>query len=161
MGLLLSPLILQHYGWRALFYLFGLAGVPLLAMWMLVVPNTPPASPSSAGGGGSAAGGSSVTLGQLMSKRATWAIIIANFGERLAGTYCQAPTTQCLPLASIRCHESGMQCLNSTPCPVLPTRTACCPTCTACTAVNHWGYFIYLNWMPTYFYKVLGEPAPP
>jgi hypothetical protein len=25
-------------------------------------------------------------------------------------------------------------------------------------AVNHWGYFIYLNWMPTYFYKVLGEP---
>lgn len=21
--------------------------------------------------------------------------------------------------------------------------------------VNHWGYFIYLNWMPTYFYKVL------
>jgi hypothetical protein len=25
------------------------------------------------------------------------------------------------------------------------------------SAVNHWGYFIYLNWMPTYFYKVLGE----
>ncbi|KAI8477407.1 MAG: hypothetical protein J3K34DRAFT_515747 [Monoraphidium minutum] len=22
--------------------------------------------------------------------------------------------------------------------------------------VNHWGYFIYLNWMPTYFSKVLG-----
>lgn len=21
----------------------------------------------------------------------------------------------------------------------------------------HAGYFIYLNWMPTYFYKVLGE----
>jgi predicted MFS family arabinose efflux permease len=82
-GLLLSPLILQRYGWRALFYLFGLAGAPLLALWMLVVPNTPPANPSSAGGSGSgsAAGGSSVTLRQLMSKRATWAIIIANFGE--------------------------------------------------------------------------------
>ena len=25
-----------------------------------------------------------------------------------------------------------------------------------CPAVNHWGYFIYLNWMPTYFYRVLG-----
>ena len=25
--------------------------------------------------------------------------------------------------------------------------------------VNHWGYFIYLNWMPTYFYQVLGEYA--
>ena len=22
--------------------------------------------------------------------------------------------------------------------------------------VNHWGYFIYLNWMPSYFVKVLG-----
>ena len=89
MGLLLSPLILQHYGWRALFYLFGLAGAPLLALWMLVVPNTPPAAaPASAGGSGSAAGGSSVTLGQLMSKRATWAIIIANFGEA-CGARCR------------------------------------------------------------------------
>lgn len=24
-------------------------------------------------------------------------------------------------------------------------------------AVNHWGYFIYLTWMPTYFSQVLGE----
>ncbi|KAL6769597.1 PHT4C [Auxenochlorella protothecoides x Auxenochlorella symbiontica] len=24
------------------------------------------------------------------------------------------------------------------------------------TVVNHWGYFIYLNWMPTYFYRTLG-----
>lgn len=22
--------------------------------------------------------------------------------------------------------------------------------------VNHWGYFIYLNWMPSYFYRSLG-----
>jgi hypothetical protein len=22
--------------------------------------------------------------------------------------------------------------------------------------VNHWGYFIYLNWMPSYFYQTLG-----
>ena len=22
--------------------------------------------------------------------------------------------------------------------------------------VNHWGYFIYLNWMPSYFVRVLG-----
>lgn len=22
--------------------------------------------------------------------------------------------------------------------------------------VNHWGYFIYLNWMPSYFVKALG-----
>ncbi len=23
--------------------------------------------------------------------------------------------------------------------------------------VNHWGYFIYLNWMPSYFSQALGE----
>lgn len=28
-------------------------------------------------------------------------------------------------------------------------------------AVNHWGYFIYLNWMPTYFYRVLGQQSGP
>lgn len=26
--------------------------------------------------------------------------------------------------------------------------------------VNHWGYFIYLNWMPTYFSKVRSEGWP-
>ncbi|EFN57861.1 hypothetical protein CHLNCDRAFT_143323 [Chlorella variabilis] len=95
-GLLLSPLILQRFGWRALFYLFGVAGAPLLLLWMLVVPGRAPA-----GGGGGAGGAGGIGLGQLMSKPATWAIIVANF-------------------------------------------------------VNHWGYFIYLNWMPTYFYRVLG-----
>ncbi|KAL4434256.1 hypothetical protein ABPG75_000697 [Micractinium tetrahymenae] len=116
-GLLLSPVILQHFGWRALFYLFGLAGVPLLLLWSLVVPGAKQAagSGSSAAGGGKAeaaaaaaagapsgrGGGSKVGLLTLLSKPATWAIIIANF-------------------------------------------------------VNHWGYFIYLNWMPTYFYRVLG-----
>lgn len=24
--------------------------------------------------------------------------------------------------------------------------------------VNHWGYFIYLNWIPSYFYKVSALP---
>ena len=35
---MLSPLILQCFGWRALFYLFGVLGVPLLALWAAVVP---------------------------------------------------------------------------------------------------------------------------
>ncbi|KAL4424918.1 hypothetical protein ABPG77_009647 [Micractinium sp. CCAP 211/92] len=110
-GLLLSPLILQHFGWRALFYLFGLAGAPLLAMWALVVPGRKQEAGSTAAGSGSGAAGAAAAAGtpgsskvgvlRLLSKPATWAIIIANF-------------------------------------------------------VNHWGYFIYLNWMPTYFYKVLG-----
>lgn len=27
--------------------------------------------------------------------------------------------------------------------------------------VNHWGYFIYLNWMPSFFYKVLQHRHTP
>ncbi|PSC76976.1 putative anion transporter chloroplastic [Micractinium conductrix] len=102
-GLLLSPLILQRFGWRALFYMFGLAGVPLLLMWAAVVPGQPSGAAAAAGGAaaGGAAAASRVGVAALLSNPATWAIIVANF-------------------------------------------------------VNHWGYFIYLNWMPTYFYKVLG-----
>lgn len=106
-GLILSPLILLQFGWRALFYTFGLVGVPLLAMWLASAPKPlpkaapPPAaeSPKAAAGGGDAK--ESVSVGQLLSHPATWAIIIVNI-------------------------------------------------------VNHWGYFIYLNWMPSYFVKALG-----
>ena len=101
-GLLLSPLILQAWGWRALFYTFGILGLPLLVLWTLAVPSTAAAA-AGAGAAAAAAPSEPISLRRLLSKRATWAIVVANF-------------------------------------------------------VNHWGYFIYLNWMPTYFYRVLGEP---
>ena len=47
---MLSPLIVQHFGWRALFYIFGLAGAPLLALWFSVVP-PPQQQPQQAGAG--------------------------------------------------------------------------------------------------------------
>jgi ACS family sodium-dependent inorganic phosphate cotransporter/ACS family sodium-dependent inorganic phosphate cotransporter-like MFS transporter 9 len=101
-GLILSPILLLQLGWRALFYIFGFLGGPLLAMWMAVVPDkvTTQAAPGADTKASTpAAPGSQVTPWTLMSKAATWAIIIVNI-------------------------------------------------------VNHWGYFIYLNWMPTYFVKV-------
>ena len=120
MGLILSPLILLQFGWRALFYTFGLLGIPLLALWLATAPKPPPkpslpaaaaaterpAQTAAAGsgvqggeGGKAAAAGGGVSVGRLLSHPATWAIIIVN-------------------------------------------------------TVNHWGYFIYLNWMPSYFVKV-------
>jgi ACS family sodium-dependent inorganic phosphate cotransporter/ACS family sodium-dependent inorganic phosphate cotransporter-like MFS transporter 9 len=105
-GLILSPILLIQLGWRALFYIFGFLGGPLLAMWWAVVPDkasTPPAAGAAPVTGSmastTASAGSQMTPWKLMSKAATWAIIIVNI-------------------------------------------------------VNHWGYFIYLNWMPTYFVKV-------
>jgi MFS family permease len=40
-GLLLSPLLLANYGWRGLFFVFGILGAPLLALWLAVVPDKP------------------------------------------------------------------------------------------------------------------------
>lgn len=102
-GLALSPLILQQYGWKALFYMFGLLGAPLLLLWNMVVPPPPPppSVPSSLSNLESTLPSKTISVQDLLNNRPVWAIIIAN-------------------------------------------------------VINHWGYFIYLNWMPTYFYKVLG-----
>jgi len=51
LGLILSPLLLQAYGWRSLFLIFGVLGGPLLLMWNLCVPSVQqpePAMPASA-----------------------------------------------------------------------------------------------------------------
>lgn len=37
-GLLLSPIILATYGWRALFFAFGAVGLPLWLLWNVLVP---------------------------------------------------------------------------------------------------------------------------
>ena len=87
------------FGWRYVFYTFGALGVPLLVAWLTLVPrkSAGPAIPSFAskqpgddptaagaiGSGGQAAAVGAVpqqrvTALGLMSKSATWAIIIIN-----------------------------------------------------------------------------------
>jgi MFS family permease len=52
LGLVLSPLLLQAFGWRSLFLIFGALGGPLLLMWNLCVPSVPrPELPSSQSAG--------------------------------------------------------------------------------------------------------------
>jgi len=91
LGLLLSPFLIANFGWRSIFYAFGLLGLPVLLFWQSTVPD----SPSGRGDGGGAKGGA-IPISRLLSSASTWAIFLANF-------------------------------------------------------VNHWGYFIYLSWLPTYF----------
>ncbi|KAK9810585.1 hypothetical protein WJX73_002419 [Symbiochloris irregularis] len=109
-GLLLSPLIMSAFGWRAIFYAFGAVGLPLVLAWLAAVPRpqqsglkTFSRQPSAPDKDSSSAASSKRVLSplDLMSKPATWAIIIVN-------------------------------------------------------TINHWGYFIYLSWMPSYFYKTHG-----
>jgi ACS family sodium-dependent inorganic phosphate cotransporter/ACS family sodium-dependent inorganic phosphate cotransporter-like MFS transporter 9 len=99
----------MQFGWKALFYTFGLLGLPLLAVWLAVAPNPNKAAAAAAAAAAadsssseeptSSSKGEAVSVWKLLSHKATWAIIIVNI-------------------------------------------------------VNHWGYFIYLNWMPSYFVKV-------
>ena len=152
MGLLLSPLILQHFGWRALFYIFGLVGAPLLLLWAALVPSQAGKVAGGAAAGGSGSGGGSrVGVPQLLSRPATWAIIIVNFGAP-----CQeARLIECRQRSSCACAVPRPAQLAHPPALLVPY-TLTCPFPTPLAAVNHWGYFIYLNWMPTYFYKELG-----
>ncbi len=46
LGLILSPLLLQAYGWRSLFLIFGVLGGPLLLMWNLCVPSVQQPEPA-------------------------------------------------------------------------------------------------------------------
>ena len=87
-GLALAPILLQTVGWRGLFYVFGLIGAPLLAFWLAVVPPPTPRAKSGV------EPPSKLSAVQMMSKSATWAIIIVNFvnhwGESQQVTHVKA-----------------------------------------------------------------------
>eukprot|EP00873_Tetraselmis_striata_P029954 jgi/Tetstr1/450218/TSEL_037256.t1 len=100
-GLALTPFLLQVIGWRGVFIAFGLLGVPMLLMWQACVPRQDPQAATPAQAAAGSAGARDVSVMEMLSKRAVWAIVIVNF-------------------------------------------------------INHWGYFIYLNWLPSYFNTALG-----
>lgn len=71
-GLALAPILIQTVGWRGLFYVFGVLGLPLWYFWRKAVPDQTPRAES-------ASKTSSLSPVEMMSKSATWAIIVANF----------------------------------------------------------------------------------
>ena len=64
---------------------------------------------------------------------------------------CNLPcTTACLSSAGITSAPSG-----EAPVGVVQLlRSSAVWAIIIVNIVNHWGYFIYLNWIPSYFYKV-------
>jgi ACS family sodium-dependent inorganic phosphate cotransporter/ACS family sodium-dependent inorganic phosphate cotransporter-like MFS transporter 9 len=98
LGLAVSPLLLAWAGWRGLFAVFGVAGLPLLAGWLALVPKPAPKAAATAT---AAAPTPPPPVRALLAHPATWAIIAAN-------------------------------------------------------VANHWGYFVYLTWLPSYFASTLG-----
>ena len=126
LGLAISPVLMAALGWRALFLVFGVMGAPLLAVWLGVVP----ARATLARQVPDSASARCSTL-DLLRSSATWAIIVR-------------PCTQ-LPCNFAAC-SSPHHCRSETG----------RGTAQVVNIVNHWGYFIYLSWMPSYFHQALG-----
>lgn len=148
-GLFLSPLILQKLGWRGLFYTFGVLGYPLLAIWLAIVPK-PKAKQDSAAQ--------------------------TEEGFLRATTPHPNPIRR-IPMSPDPDHDME-KAIAAAPAgrllqqPQQPEQAAKAPPANINTLkllsskatwaiivvnfVNHWGYFIYLNWMPSYFVKALG-----
>lgn len=71
-GIALAPVLIHSIGWRGLFYVFGALGIPLWLLWRHLVPEQTPRS-------GMGSRPASLSAWTMMSKSATWAIIVVNF----------------------------------------------------------------------------------
>ncbi|KAF5829807.1 major facilitator superfamily domain-containing protein [Dunaliella salina] len=153
LGLILSPLILSAFGWRALFCVFGFFGLPLLAMWLSVVPDTEPShrstpalDPTSSSSSSSSSSPSSSPSNPASSTAgaspADMEGISQGSGQSIEGREGGASTSEAFATADV----SIISLMSK------PATWAI----VIVNVVNHFGYFIYLNWMPTYFVKALG-----
>jgi MFS family permease len=176
-GLALAPILLHTVGWRGLFYVFGLLGLPLLALWLKVVPQQTP-KPRTDG-----QTVEKLSAVQMMSNSATWAIIAVNFVNHWGGSLpliylrretgtllsarCQGPnsllsfstdsegrgnTTQLRRESEVKTAEVQLDGLAQSP----VQTSAIIRDVLGCSIAYCAGYFIYLNWLPTYFNRVLG-----
>jgi len=186
LGLLLSPLILSAFGWRALFYVFGLFGLPLLAMWLAAVPNGKPSSANNStpiqhiasssreaeqnerDGSSSSSSSSSTSSSPLRSSQSPES---ESSVAGLKGGLEQASNREKEGFqaegSALRDEQGGggqrTEGGASTSAAAtqgegvsvvqLMSKSATWAIIVV-NIVNHFGYFIYLNWMPTYFVKV-------
>lgn len=130
-GLFLSPLLLSKLGWRGLFFVFGALGLPLLAAWLAIVPKPPQPM------------GVQKTESPPVEPQSKIAMspVPGEVLEKAAPPAKQA-TPDPHPVAKV----GTLKLLSSKATWAI----------IVVNFVNHWGYFIYLNWMPSYFVRALG-----
>ncbi|GLC37990.1 hypothetical protein PLESTB_000448400 [Pleodorina starrii] len=143
-GLILSPLLLMSYGWRGLFYVFGLLGLPLLLFWLKVVPDKPPAAAAAAAAAAEPAGSGAAAASKASASAATAAAEASPSGS--GGDASSSSSSSSGTGGGGGADVSVGRLLGSRATWAI----------IAVNVVNHFGYFIYLNWMPTYFNKALG-----
>ena len=146
-GLILSPMLLINLGWRSLFYIFGMMGGPLIAFWMAMVPSTDPKTTAAAaaaargqalGASSGASGATSFGHGSLRG-RAGAASFRGSAGA-LGAAAAASPSSSSIGVKELLSKSATWAII-------------------IVNIVNHWGYFIYLNWMPSYFNAVSESSA--
>jgi predicted MFS family arabinose efflux permease len=127
-GLALSPLIILHYGWRQLFVVFGLLGAPMLAIWYAAMPERTAADEETAASAHGTLSARPRSHGQASScdgKANAHAGQLAVLSPR--ADWAESPS-----VATFLRHKATVAIV-------------------VANFVNHWGYFIFLSWMPAYF----------
>lgn len=165
-GLVLSPLILSAFGWRTLFLAFGIFGGPLLLLWQLMVPNKrspqqqhsqgqfeaqPAASEALASGPG--------TTTMLRTSLSALEVQAVASTQPTGGNAATSDGAQNQPSRS----DSRSQ-TDAEPAPLRQARVGVRDLLGAravwaiviANIVNHWGYFIFLFHIPSYFVQTLG-----
>ncbi len=147
-GLILSPLLLLSCGWRGLFLIFGALGLPMLLFWTKAVPDAP-AAPT-------AAAASTNPSGPSQSQAAASQGGDQKLGAPAAGTTAAPATAEGVPGADAAASAAAKPSIGAAQLLTSPATWAIIIV----NVVNHFGYFIYLNWMPTYFNKAGPHRAP-
>ncbi|KXZ57010.1 hypothetical protein GPECTOR_1g912 [Gonium pectorale] len=170
-GLVLSPLLLASYGWRGLFFAFGALGLPLLLFWLKVVPDAPPAAAAAKSPGrGPAAASTAPEPPHASTNSLPEAMDSSSSGapSTSTSTATSAPGTDGgggasasagLSASANGSGASGSSSGGGSKSDMTVAKLLSSPATWAIivvNVVNHFGYFIYLNWMPTYFNKALG-----
>jgi MFS transporter, ACS family, solute carrier family 17 (sodium-dependent inorganic phosphate cotransporter), other len=154
-GLALSPLIIQNYGWHSLFLTYGVAGFPLLALWYLTMPSgapvnsensstrendpqpafsppapysprIPPARATATPDKPQKGSSPEASLSRITGKPS------GSNNEKRESILLQAPSVEPDSVSDFLQHP-----------PVIAIAVA--------NVANHWGYFIFQAWMPAYF----------
>jgi predicted MFS family arabinose efflux permease len=140
-GLALSPFIIASFGWPALFIIFGALGAPLLAAWYSVMPTHGARTKSVAAS----------SLGDPASRTAQSDSATTSPREAIAAP---ADSTEARSSAG-SAHSEALAASSADPTSVgafLQHRATW--AIVIANFVNHWGYFIFLSWIPAYFAKV-------
>jgi predicted MFS family arabinose efflux permease len=149
-GLATSPLIIASYGWAALFVTFGALGAPLLLLWHTVMP-----TPADEGRVRDDAPAKVYTASKTEPLPARLDAAMTRPVSPGASDSSLAPQSTSASTSHEHLEDLAAESAKATSVRALLSHRATLAIVVA-NFVNHWGYFIFLSWIPAYFATVYG-----